>query len=129
MKRGRSWACTLYNRRHLSEAKEAAQVEGGYFWHFRLAISEAGGIYFELYGEKENSNRQQDCLKVVNNTFSNIDLSPRAPVLLITLGSIVHAFIPWVLDFKLLEWRIARLKLLKQKLPNDPQLKKVHFDE
>lgn len=93
MKRGKSWVHTLYNRRHLSEAKEAAQVEGGYFWHFRLAISEAGFL------------------------------------LLITLGSIVHAFIPWVLDFKLLEWRIARLKLLKQKLPNDPQLKKVHFDE
>lgn len=47
----------------------------------------------------------------------------------VCLGSIVHAFIPWVLDFKLLEWRIKRLKILKEKLPNDPQLKKVHFDE
>ena len=47
----------------------------------------------------------------------------------IMLGSIVHAFIPWVLDFKLLEWRINRLKKLKTKLPNDPQLQKVHFDE
>jgi len=47
----------------------------------------------------------------------------------IFLGSVVHAFIPWVLDFKLLEWRINRLKTLKQKLPDDPQLKKVHFDE
>jgi hypothetical protein len=47
----------------------------------------------------------------------------------VMLGSIVHAFIPWVLDFKLLEWRINRLKTLKQKLPNDPQLQKVQFDE
>ena len=47
----------------------------------------------------------------------------------ILIGSIIHAFIPWVLDFKLLEWRINRIKLLKSKLPDDPQLKKVHFDE
>ena len=44
-------------------------------------------------------------------------------------GSLIHAFLPWVLDFKLLEWRIARLKQLKQKLPDDPQLNKVHFDD
>lgn len=45
------------------------------------------------------------------------------------IGSVVHAFFPWVLDFKLLEWRINRLKQLKQKLPNDPQLKKVEFND
>jgi hypothetical protein len=50
-------------------------------------------------------------------------------LLLICIGSIIHAFFPWVLDFKLLEWRIERLKFLKEKLPNDPQLKKVKFDE
>ena len=50
-------------------------------------------------------------------------------LLVITVGSLIHAIFPWVLDFKLLEWRINRLKLLKQKLPYDPQLQKVHFDE
>ena len=34
-----------------------------------------------------------------------------------------------ILDFKLLEWRINRLKELKKKLPDDPQLKKVKFDD
>lgn len=50
-------------------------------------------------------------------------------LLFICVGSLIHAIFPWVLDFKLLEWRINRLKILKQKLPDDPQLKKVNFDE
>jgi hypothetical protein len=50
-------------------------------------------------------------------------------LLAMTIGSLIHAIFPWVLDFKLLEWRINRLKILKQKLPDDPQLQKVHFDE
>ena len=50
-------------------------------------------------------------------------------LLFICVGSLIHAIFPWVLDFKLLEWRINRLKTLKQKLPDDPQLKKVHFDD
>lgn len=49
--------------------------------------------------------------------------------LLIAFGSLVHAIIPWVLDFKLIEWRVNRLKMLKKKFPNDPILKKVKFDE
>tara|TARA_B110000238_G_C15933788_1_gene355929 strand:+ start:387 stop:557 length:171 start_codon:yes stop_codon:yes gene_type:complete len=48
---------------------------------------------------------------------------------IVMIGSVIHAFIPWILDFKLLELRINRLKLLKDKLPNDQQLAKVHFDE
>lgn len=47
----------------------------------------------------------------------------------IAVGSIVHAMFPWVLDFKLIEWRVNRLKTLKQRFPEDPVLKKVHFDE
>ena len=43
------------------------------------------------------------------------------------LGSIIHAVFPWVLNFKLLEWRISMLRELKKKLSNDPNLKKVHF--
>jgi|TARA_B110000908_G_scaffold172735_1_gene242525 hypothetical protein len=50
-------------------------------------------------------------------------------LLAVTIGSVIHAVFPWVLDFKLLEWRINRLKVLKEMLPDDPQLKKVHFDE
>ena len=47
----------------------------------------------------------------------------------VCIGSLIHAIFPWVLDFKLLEWRISRLKTLKKKLPDDPQLQKVHFDD
>ena len=50
-------------------------------------------------------------------------------LLFICIGSLIHAFFPWALDFKLLEYRIQRLKHLKEKLPNDVQLQKVHFDE
>ena len=83
-----------FNRKHLQEAKQkAGRPDAGYWWHFKLAISE----FFFLLG--------------------------------VTLGSLVHAVFPWILDFKLLEWRIKRLKVLKQKLPDDPQLKKVHFDD
>lgn len=49
--------------------------------------------------------------------------------LLMALGSLIHAVFPWVLDFKLIEWRTNRLKSLKDKFPNDPVLKKVTFDE
>lgn len=49
--------------------------------------------------------------------------------LLMALGSLIHAIFPWVLDFKLIEWRVNRLRVLKHKFPNDPILKKVHFDE
>jgi hypothetical protein len=47
----------------------------------------------------------------------------------IMLGSIVHAFFPFLLSFKLLELRIERLKLLKERLPNDKLLQKVNFDD
>lgn len=84
----------MFNWKHLQQAKEKADIpDGGYWWHFRLAIEE----FFFL--------------------------------LVVALGSLIHAIFPWVLDFKLLEMRINRLKYLKQKLPDDELLKKVHFDE
>jgi len=84
----------LINWKHIEQAKQkASKPSAGYWWHFRLAISE----FFFL--------------------------------LLVTLGSLIHAIFPWVLDFQLLQWRINRLKILKDKLPNDEQLQKVHFDE
>jgi hypothetical protein len=46
---------------------------------------------------------------------------------MLCMGSIIHAFFPCILNFKLLEWRISMLKDLKKKLPNDPALKKVDF--
>jgi len=49
--------------------------------------------------------------------------------LLMALGSLLHAIFPWVIDFKLIEYRINRLKKLKEKFPNDPYLTKVKFDE
>lgn len=49
--------------------------------------------------------------------------------LLLAMGSLIHAVFPWVLDFKLIEWRVNRLKKLKNRFPNDPVLKKVQFDE
>ena len=43
------------------------------------------------------------------------------------IGSVIHAFIPQLMDFKLLEARINRLKHLKKQLPNDEQLKRIEF--
>jgi hypothetical protein len=85
-----------------------------------------------------NKNHLKEALNAANKTkslFSGyvwhwlLAMQEAMFLLLIFVGSVIHAFFPWVLDFKLLEWRIARLKKLKEKLPNDPQLKKVSFDE
>ena len=50
-------------------------------------------------------------------------------LVLMCIGSLIHAFVPWTLDFKLLEARVNRLKMLKKKLPDDPTLQRIHFDE
>jgi hypothetical protein len=64
------------------------------------------------------------------NYFTHLIISMKEFVfcLLIAFGSLLHAVFPWVLDFKLIEWRVNRLKQLKKKFPNDPVLKNVHFD-
>jgi len=46
-----------------------------------------------------------------------------------SLGSVVHAIFPWVLNFKLLEWRVSALETLKNNFPNDPTLKKINFNK
>lgn len=46
-----------------------------------------------------------------------------------SLCSVVHAIFPWVLDFKLLQWRVNAIEALKNKLPNDPILNKINFDK
>ena len=48
-------------------------------------------------------------------------------LLLLAIGSFIHAVFPWALDFQLLKWRISMLKNLKKKLPNDPNLQKIKF--
>ena len=45
-------------------------------------------------------------------------------LLFVCIGSLIQAFFPWVLDFKLLEWRINRLKELKKKLKTKKLKKK-----
>jgi hypothetical protein len=47
----------------------------------------------------------------------------------LSFASIVHAFFPMLFDFQLLRLRIDRLKILKSKLPLDPTLKKITFDD
>lgn len=48
-------------------------------------------------------------------------------LLLLAIGSFIHAIFPWILDFQLLKWRISMLKNLKKDLPNDPNLQKITF--
>lgn len=47
----------------------------------------------------------------------------------IAIFSLLHAVFPWTFDFKLIEWRVNRLKKLKIQFPDDPILKKVKFEE
>lgn len=56
-----------------------------------------------------------------------LSITEAAKLFLLCLGSIIHAVFPWVLNFKLLEYRIKMLKSLKAKLPEDPNLKKIKF--
>lgn len=46
---------------------------------------------------------------------------------ILAIFSLIHAVLPFVFDFKLIEWRIQSLRKLKEQLPNDPHLNKVDF--
>jgi len=50
-------------------------------------------------------------------------------LLVLSIGSLIHAIFPFLLDFNLLKARITRLRKLKEQLPDDDDLKKVHFDD
>lgn len=50
-------------------------------------------------------------------------------LVIMAIGSVIHAFFPFLLSFKLLEIRIERLKTLKKQLPNDERLQRIKFDE
>jgi hypothetical protein len=77
----------------------------------------------------EYAGRQKNNL--VLNYFWHLALSmaEAGKLLFLCLGSVVHAIFPWILNFKLLEWRVAALETLKNNFPNDPILKKINFDK
>jgi len=56
-----------------------------------------------------------------------LSMSEAGKLLFLCFGSVVHAIFPWVLNFKLLEWRVNALETLKNNFPNDPTLKKINF--
>jgi hypothetical protein len=68
---------------------------------------------------------------LVLNYFWHFALSMReaGKLLFLSLGSVVHAIFPWVLNFKLLEWRVNALETLKNTFPNNPILKKINFNK
>jgi hypothetical protein len=80
-----------------------------------------------LHQAAEYADRQRN--NPVLNYFWHFALSmtEAGKLLLLALGSFVHAIFPWVLNFKLLEWRVAALETLKNNFPNDPILKKINF--
>lgn len=58
-----------------------------------------------------------------------LSLSEAYFLFVLMIASILHGFFPFLFDFDLLTHRIKRLKLLKKKLPNDPQLSKIEFKD
>ena len=50
-------------------------------------------------------------------------------LLFASIGSLIHAVFPFLIDFKIVRARINRLKYLKSKLPYDEDLNKIHFDD
>lgn len=88
-------------------------------------------IWFNANHLSEARNAAQKENSIARGYFWHFELAIKEFffLLFVCIGSLIHAFFPWFLDFKLLEWRINRLKTLKRKLPNDPQLSKVHFDD
>ena len=56
-----------------------------------------------------------------------LSMAEAGKLLFLSLGSVVHAIFPWVLNFKLLEWRVNALETLKNNFPDDPILKKINF--
>ena len=50
-------------------------------------------------------------------------------LLFASIGSLIHAIFPFLIDFKIVRARINRLKYLKSILPDDEDLDKIHFDD
>jgi len=47
--------------------------------------------------------------------------------LLMSVGWFLHALLPWLFDFKLLEAQVDRLRMISRILPDLPLFKKVKF--
>jgi hypothetical protein len=75
----------------------------------------------------ENSNQKYKFWLTKYAWHFLLSFSEGIKLLLLAMGSFIHAVFPWVLDFQLLKWRISMLKNLKKKLPNDPNLQKIKF--
>ena len=82
-----------------------------------------------LHQAAEYADRQKNNL--VSNYVWHFALSmiEAGKLLFLALGSIVHEIFPWVLNFKLLEWRVNALETLKNNFHNDPVLKKINFNK
>ena len=50
-------------------------------------------------------------------------------LMILSFGSIIHAFFPCFFKFKLLELRINRLRELKNQLPHNQQLQNISFNQ
>jgi len=87
-----------WNPNHLAEAevvksRALKNEKGGYWWHAKLALKEAG--------------------------FS----------LMMSIGWFLHAILPWLFDFKLLEAQVNRLRMISRILPDLPLFKRVKFEK
>ena len=81
-----------------------------------------------------NFRHLSDASNYANKNLSWFDhwkmsMSESVFLLLLSIASLIHAFFPFLFDFQLLRLRIARIRLLKLKLPSDPELKKIKFDD
>ncbi len=47
--------------------------------------------------------------------------------LIMSIGWFLHALLPWLFDFKLLEAQVDRLRMISRILPDLPLFKKVKF--
>ena len=82
-----------------------------------------------LQQASEYANRQKNNLVLNYFWHFTLSMAEAGKLLFLALGSVVHAIFPWVLNFKLLEWRVNALETLKNNFPNDPILKKINFDK
>jgi len=77
----------------------------------------------------EYADRQKNNLILNYFWHFTLSMTEAGKLLFLALGSVVHAIFPWVLNFKLLEWRVNAIETLKNNFPNDPTLKKINFDK
>ena len=82
-----------------------------------------------LQQASEYANRQKNNLVLNYFWHFAVSMTEAGKLLFLCLSSVVHAIFPWLLNFKLLEWRVNALETLKNNFPNDPILKKINFNK